>query len=170
MYRLAFALCLLLLSGGCTYVGFTAGPGGKGESSPNFALEYDFSLPGVDRTKTVKHDDSAKPGSYPAKRDWMFIGGNYIVDNAIDIGWFKSSPEVGGFVKLCVEVMPDTGFFANVLGGFSAISWTTAYDEGTEWYGVLGGGFTYFVNDNDFCIIASYDNRRLFNAGVGFRF
>jgi len=170
MYRLAFAICLVLLSCGCNYIGATAGPCGEFEATSNFTFEYGFRSSFEDHTKTVSHDPSGDPVTVPSKRDVMLTAGVLVIDNGIDTWFFNSNPEMGGFLKLGVEVAPDTGFFVNVLGGLTWIHWASCWDEGTEWYGLIGGGVTYFINDKDICLIAAYDNRRFFNAGVGVRF
>ena len=102
----------------------------------------------------------------------MVTGGFLVIDNAIDTWFYESRPEMGGFVKLGVEVAPDTGFFVNVLGGLTFIHHAKWYQTEweTDWNGLLGGGVTYFINDKKFALVAAYDNRRLFTGGVGWRF
>lgn len=139
-------------------------------NTANVTLEYGGPPPFEDKTKIVLYDLAGEPIPEPAKRDWMLISGVTIMDNGVDFEFGKTTPEMGSFLKLGVEVVPDTGFFANVLGGVTFIHWSSRWGEGTEWYGLLGGGATYFINDKDVCILAAYDNRRGFSVGVGFRF
>jgi len=152
---------VLFLAGGCNYIAIAGGQGGEFDAA-NLTVEYGSPPPDEIKSKV-------NPG--PGKRDLMLTGGMTIIDNGIDLGYFKSSPEMGGFIKLGVEVVPDTGLFANVLGGVTWIIWNSVWTEQeTEWYGMFGGGLTYFINDKDACILAGYDNRRGFTAGVGLRF
>lgn len=157
MKKLAMTICLVaFFTGGCNYIGVTGGSGGDFNAT-NFTVEYGSPPPG-----------ELEPE--PGERDWMLTSGFLVVDNAIDTGFFESSPEMGGLIKLGMEVEPDTGLFVNVLGGLTFIKWASYWDEGTEWYGLFGGGVTYFIDDKDVCILAGYDNRRGFTAGVGYRF
>lgn len=168
--KILFAICLLVLSGGCHYIGFTAGPDSEYGSAHNFTIEYAGRMPGVSDPPRSRSGTSADPCSVPSKRDFMLSGGVFYIDNGLDLWWYKGDPEMGSFIKLGVEAVPDSGFFINGLMGVSWIRWSTYWDEGTERFGLLGGGVTYFIDDEDACIIVSYDNRRLFNAGLGVRF
>jgi len=161
MRRILCTICLAILMGGCNYIAVTGGQGGPLDSM-NFTVEYGSPPPDEIKSKV-------NPG--PGKCDLMLTGGITIIDNAIDLGYFKSTPEMGSFIKFGVEVVPDTGLFANVLGGVTFIHWKAwgGYED-TEIYGMFGGGVTYFVNDKDVCLLTAYDNRRGLTAGVGFRF
>lgn len=158
MKRLIMTICLFLLSGGCNYIGFAGGQGGEFDSA-NLTVEYGTRPP-----------DELKPK--PGERDFMVTGGFLIIDNAVETWFYESRPEMGSFVKLGIEVAPDTGLFVNVLGGLTFIHyaryWQTEWE--TEWNGLFGGGVTYFINDKDVCFLTAYDNRRGFTAGIGFRF
>ena len=157
MKKVAMTICLAaLFVQGCNYIGVTGGHGGDFNAT-NFTIEYGSPSP-----------EELEPE--PGERDWMFTGGTLIIDNAIESSYFETSPEIGGFIKLGMEVAPDTGLFVNVLGGLTAIRWTSRRDEGTEWSGLFGGGVTYFVDDQAVGILAGYDNRRGFTAGIGLRF
>lgn len=152
---------MVLFAGGCNYIAIGGGYGGPTDAG-NFTIEYEIEPP-----DEIKSKVEPKPG----QRDWRTTGGMTIIDNAIDTGFYVSDPEVGGFVKLGVEVMADSGFFVNILGGITWFRWETAWtEEETEWHGMFGGGVTYFINDEDVCILADYDNRRGFTAGIGWRF
>ena len=77
--------------------------------------------------------------------------------------------------------MEDSGLFVTVLGGFTLADEVTVYestirvypysygDISWELYGLYGGGVTYFF-DTQNCIIATYDNRRGFSMGLGFKY
>jgi len=157
MKKLILTICLAFFSGGCSYIGFAGGYGGEFDSA-NFTVEY-----GIRPPEEIKSESG--------ERDWMLTSGITIIDNAIDTWFFKSTPEMGGFLKIGIEVVPDTGFFANLLGGVTWIFWDTAWTERqTDWYGLIGGGLTYFINDKNMCLLATYDNRRGISGGIGFRF
>jgi len=162
MKKMLITICLFVfLVGGCNYIAVSGGHGGDFDAA-NLTVEY--GSPPPEGLKPI-----VEPG--PGKRDWMLTGGTLIIDNAIDYGFFKNTPEIGGFIKLGVEIVPDTGLFANVLGGATFIHWKASGGfEDTEWYGMLGGGLTYFINDKDVCLLTAYDNRRGFSGGIGFRF
>lgn len=170
MLRLLVTFSLVLLSGGCNYIAFTAGPDSEYGSAASFTIEYSGRAPGSSHSTRPWLDSSADPCSVPSERDFMFSSGFLYIDNGLDLYWYRSDPEMGVFLKLGVEAVPDTGLFVNILGGVTWISWSSYWSEDTEWFGLIGGGVTYFIDDKDFCVIASYDNRRLFNAGVGLRF
>jgi len=161
MQRVMLTICLAVLLGGCNYIAIVGGYGGEFDSA-NLTVEY--GIPPPDKIKS-------KVNPEPVKSEWMLTGGMTIIDNGIDLWYFKSSPEMGGFIKLGVEVVPDSGFFANVLGGATFIHWKAwgGYED-TEIYGMFGGGVTYFIDDKDLCVLAAYDNRRDFTAGIGLRF
>ena len=158
MKKVIMTICLMILAGGCSYVGFAGGYGREFDSA-NVTLEY-----GIRPPEEIK--------SEPGERDWMLTGGITYINNY--------NPEIGDFVKLGVEIVPDTGFFANVLVGFTLMEEARGYvspygywqpTEGEiEIYGLFGGGVTFFINDNDVCVLTAYDNRRGFTAGIGFRF
>ena len=160
MKRVLMTIVLLaLLVGGCGYVGFTGGYGGESESA-NYSLEYDSIF--------LKEP---KPEPVPGERDWLVVTGITIIDNAINTRYFKSNPETGVYFKIGVEVVPDTGFFLNALGGITSVWRDSAWSEKEfEIDGMYGGGITYFLNDGGTAIIASYDNKRGISAGVGFRY
>jgi len=170
MKNLVVTSSLLLLFGGCNYLGFSAGPGGEFDASSNFTFEYGFADPTFGRTDNDSQDSAGDPEPGSDEREFMLTSGFTVIDNGIDLYWFESNPEMGGFMKLGIEVAPETGFFVNVLGGITFIHWASYWDEGTDWHGLLGGGVTYFINDENFCLVAAYDNRRFFTGGVGWRF
>lgn len=170
MKYLAVTSCLMLLSGGCYYAGFSAGPGGELSASSNLAFEYGLDPP-------VPPDPPLKPGQHgplvtPGGHDLMVTAGFLLIDNAVDTPFYESRPEMGGFVKLGLEVSPDTGLFVTVLGGLTFIHYAGYYDTDwqTDWNGLFGGGLTYFIDDKNFAVVTAYDNRRFFTAGVGWRF
>jgi len=158
MRNLILIICLAVLLGGCNYIGIV---GGKDDEFDSANLTLEYGSPPPDEIK-----------SEPGKRDWMLTGGMAYIDNY--------NPEIGAFVKLGIEVLSDTGFFVNVIGGVTFMEEARGYvspygywqpTEGEiEIYGMFGGGVTYFINDKDVCLLTAYDNRRGFTAGIGFRF
>jgi len=159
MKRVALTICLVVafLSGGCNYVGVTGG-------GTSFAIEFESPPPD-------------KPKPKPGERDLMLTGGFTVIDSDLKTRWSRVDPEMGGFIKFGWEVMPDTGFFINFLGGATWCRYTKVYKtverrglEELEWYELFGGGITYVINDEDFCLTTAYDNRRGFTLGAGWRF
>jgi len=160
MKRMICTICLLLLVSSCNYVGVLGGSGGEFDST-NFTLEFG--------------GPENKPGK-SGERDWLLVGGVTYINNKEG----TQNKEFGGFGKLGLEVVPDTGFFVNALGGITFMkessgyvtqhgSWQSTESE-TEVNGMFGGGVTYFISDDNFCIQANYDNRRGYTIGVGWRF
>jgi len=138
---------------GCSYVGFTGGYSGESEA-PNYSIEYTL--------------DERRP----TDPNWLMVSGGVVyIDNGLKSPWVNIGPEIGSFIKLGIEVVPDSGIFANVLGGLTFQSWSSVWEQDQmEIDGMYGGGLTYFIKDGGTAIIASYDNKRGVSAGVGFRY
>lgn len=169
MKRFVIVICLIVfVISGCNYIGATGGYGGP-MNTGNLTIEYGSPFPEELKSKV-------EPGS--GERDWMLTGGITYINNDTETGFYESFPEMGSFAKLGIEIIPDTGFFVTILGGITWIHWKEKYDYEdseqddieTKFYGMYGGGVTYFINDKDTCILVGYDNRRGVTAGAGFRF
>ena len=109
-----------------------------------------------------------------AEPDWLMVSGGTTFIDA------ENAPELGLYIKFGFEVVPDSGFFVDALGGVTFVKERFGYTlpdgqwketpDGVDVNGMIGGGITYFINDGGTCIIASFDNRRGVSAGMGFRY
>ena len=98
----------------------------------------------------------------------------------IDEGTKRYLPEMGLFGKYGIEIVKNTGLFATAFGGVTFADevhlWTSRlgppdYYETEGWitYGMLGGGISYYLN-NDVYLQVDYDNRRGTTVGFGWKF
>lgn len=159
MKKTALTICLLagmvsFSTGGCNYVGLVGG-------DESFTLE--LYSPSPDRT-----DKEPKIGNH----DLRGAVGLLVITNRVKSNTFERSSEVGSFVKIGIEILPDTGLFVDGLIGLTSRHeyYRPTKTKTTEWEGLYGTGLTYFISNGDTCIIAGYDNRRGFTGGIGWRF
>lgn len=158
MKKLVMIICLLagtvaFSTGGCNYVGLIGG-------DQSFALELYSPPPGKVEASIGNRDVQGS------------VGLLVITSDKVKSSTFERSSEAGAFVKLGIEILPDTGLFIDGLFGATARHeyWRPTKTKTTEWEGLYGGGLTYYIGDGQTCIIAGYDNRRGYTGGVGWRF
>jgi len=147
---------MLIIAGCGEYVAISGGQGGE-LNSANISVEAGSIIRNGEEPST--------------STNWLFASGITYIDNAIDLGWFQTTPEIGSFLKLGVEVIPESGCYVNAIGGVSFIWWDTYWTEKQlEIFPMIGGGITYFPNGGDLCLTSGYDNRRGITVGFGWKF
>lgn len=155
MKSLAMTICLAasFFTGGCNYVGIVGG-------DESFAIEL-YSPPPEKVSKLIQDE-----------HDIHGAVGLLVIADSLKSDTFERTSEIGGFVKLGIEILPDTGLFVDGLVGLTGRHEydRPKKDKTTEWEALYGGGLTYFVSDKGTCFIVSYDNRRDLAIGIGWRF
>lgn len=185
---LAVILTGMVLVQGCgEYMSLTGGHGGPTDSA-NIGIESNSikgtangrRLFGIGATCILNGDgtsyDEEASGDYSGLYDW-----ERSIGTLRETGTYRDWPELGLYCQYGAEIVENSKLFVTVLGGFTAANEVTVYDStiqvypysygDTSWefYGLVGGGLTYFF-DNNMCLTTNYDNRRGFSMGFGSKF
>ena len=176
---------VLIGAGGCNVIG--GGHGGPTDST-NITLEVvrvnqnhqgRDSLISGGFTIILNGEGGIPSDTESTTGDWagwyqMESRAGYLTDEGIKRDW----PELGIFGKYGIEVVRDSNWFVNGIGGITFADethlWTSALgpphyaDTSWEIYGLYGVGISHILNDSGYFQI-DYDNRRGITISFGWR-